>query len=481
MPTAADHGRVVLGAVLFGSGSMTALQYARQRLGDVHFEDPGQRDMFTLLCRYADQAGGILPRKALEDVLRNRDPGAALVFLERYDALAGRCPAAHEFRHSVDQLRELAAARGTGDALAQAMQILRHGVTGEHGELRGHADARRHALGALAAVERDAGLTSTPEGDVTAEGDDVLAEYARTKELRRQGRSPGVEFGLAPLDEAMEGGLLRGEFALVLSATSGGKSSLCVQTAWHGAVVQGLNVVVFTNEALRDQVRRKIVTRHSRLPRFGLERGINEADIRAGRLTEEGERALAAVTADLKTGQYGRLNVVQLPDDCTVSMLAARYTGITRQYGIDLAILDYAQLLTPERNGRDAREHENLGGIVKALARFAVSADGGRGVPLISPWQVKREGQERLKSAGGYQLEDAAGTAEAERAAHVVLSLAAREEDTTGGRAAPVEGTILKNRSGPRGYRLRLTADFATSCFTSREAVDEAVLNELEA
>jgi len=480
MPTAADHGRVVLGAVLSGRGSMRALQYARERLGPGHFEDPGQRVLFILLGRYADQSGGIMTRAALADLLRDREPGTALAYLEKYDALAGYCPDGHEFRHSVTQLRELAAMRGTGDALAQGMQILRHGVRDDRGgELRGHADARRHVLAALAAVERDAGLVATPEGDITAEGDEVLAAYARTKELRRLGRSPGVMFGLAELDDRMEGGLLRGEFALVLSATSGGKSSFCVQAAWHAAVVQGLNVVVFTNEALRDQVRRKLVTRHSRLPQFGLARGIDEAAIRAGRLDEDGERALAVVTADLKTGGYGKLNVVQLPDDCTVSGLVTRYIGVSRQYPVDLAVLDYAQLLTPERSGRDSREHENLGGIVKSLARFSVSADRGRGVPLMSPWQVKRAGVEQLRAKGGYELEDAGGTSEAERGAHVVLSLAAREEDTTRGRAAPIEATILKNRSGPRGYRMRLTADFATSCFTSRETADEAVL-ELE-
>jgi hypothetical protein len=84
-----------------------------------------------------------------------------------------------------------------------------------------------------------------------------------------------------------------------------------------------------------------------------------------------------------------------------------------------------------------------------------------------------------MKSSGGYSLEDASETTEAAKTPDVVLALADREEDTSGGRSAPLELTALKVRDGPRGRRIYLTADYATSYFYGREEPDAAVL-ELE-
>jgi len=331
-------------------------------------------------------------------------------------------------------------------------------------------------LAALSEVEHEAGLDVTPEGDVHAEGDQVLDAYTRARELRAREQFPGVQLGLPDLDAYLRGPLPPGALALVLSWTSRGKTSLCVQLSWHVSVLQGKNVVFFTTETLRDQVRCKLVARHSRHPKFGLARGIDDLDIASGRLGEEGERCLPLVLDDWKTGGYGKCNVVQLPENATVSWIEGRLAALQRRYPVHLAVVDYFQLLTPERRSRDNRLNEDQSGIIKAAkTRLAV----GCGVPVISPWQLNRRGREDMKANGVRDpLEHLSQTSEAANTPDLVLFLYDREEDTSNGRAAPLELTVAKNRGGPKGKRFDLTADYATSWFTGRHEVASSVLDE---
>jgi replicative DNA helicase len=467
----AGHGRVILSAVLAGEGSVKALDYALAHVSADWFEDRVQRNLFTILHRYLDQTHGIPGRDELEDLLRDFPPGVAAEYGETYAALAAEMPKPDKFLHAVDMLRILAADRLTGEALAQGMEILRNGVRSENGsrELRGHEDARLYVQAALAEVERDCGLVSTPEGNVLVEAADVLSSYARTKELRLKGEAPGVMFGLPALDDKLGGGLLPGELALLVAWTTAGKSSWCVQMAWHASVVQGKNVVIFTTETLRPQLRIKLVARHSRLPKFGLERGLNSRDIREGRLTDAEERAFAAVLADWKDCRdYGRCYVVQVPDQGTVAGMAARMAAIERQFPIDLCVVDYLQLFSPDERQREARGFDIQSSIIKSAKRLAATHNRGSGVPMVSPWQINREGRQQLQESGKYSLENMSGTQEAAKTPDVVLSLADREEDTSNGRAAPLDLAVLKNRDGPKGQTIRMAADFATNTFTAR-------------
>ena len=472
MTDAAAHGRVVLGRVVGGERSLKALHYAADHLAGEHFTDTVQRTLFLALAGYADRNGGVMSRVALSDLLRNREPGIAQMYEEAYDLLAGLCPEEHEFYHSVSQLRELAADRATGDALGIGMTIMKpEGLRLEDGtKLQGHADARTYVLSAFAQAETAAGATDSPGGDIRTAGDDILATYNQVKEQQSAGRVQGIEFGVPALDAHLDGGLGHGELCLVAAAMTAGKSSWCVQCGWHNAVEQGRNVVFFTTEQHHTALRVKIVARHSRHPKFGLPRGLDTRLIRSGRLDAEGERALAAVVADLKTGDYGSLQVIQMPEVCTLPVMAARAEAISRTVVPDLVIFDYLQLMDPEKRSKDNRLNETMAGVLKGARGWARSFRRGRGVPLISPWQVNKEGINGMKGSGEFKLEDLGETIEAGRTPSMVLGLMAAEEDDSDGRAAPLSVKVLKNRDGPRGRRFGLTVDFATCYFADREA-----------
>jgi replicative DNA helicase len=473
---AADHGKVVLSAI-FGYGSVKALDYALARISPHFFVDPVQQALFTLAQRYADQSRAIMPRAALEDLLRSQEPGKALMYGEYYDALACQQPHISDFVHSVGQLRELSVERATGEALAQGMEILRAGVWSEDGKkLQGPGDARAHVLAAFSVVEREAAAAESPEGDARTEERDMLALYAKAKAQRAAGTASGVMFGLPELDEKLPGGLLPGEMALVLGFTSSGKTAWCCSWAWHAVTQQGRNVVIFTSETLRPQLRVKIASRHSRDPRFGLAKGLNSRDIRAGTLKTDEESALRAVLDDFSTNPgYGKCYIVQVPRGFTVSGVEGRLNAIDRQFHPDLVIIDYAQLLRSGRARKDTREEQ--GETVKDCKELAATFRGGHGVPLVSPWQVNREGRKAMKERGGYSLLDTAETAEAANTPDLILSLADPDADTSRGRAVHMELGVPKNRDGERGTGIQLTADFATSYFAARDrSTDESVL-----
>jgi hypothetical protein len=412
-----------------------------------------------------------MPVKALEDLMGRVRAGTLHQYTEEYAARAQENPEWHEVVHSVLSLRNLAGERATGETLATAAMILRGEVELEDGtKLSGHADAREFALGGFADAERIGSETESPEGDVSVEGNAVLAEYAAAKALTKLGRPVGVQFGIPSVDAALLGGLRKG-LALLVAGTTVGKSSGCVQAAWHNAVNEGHNVIYFTTEQARDDVRVKFIARHSRLPKFGLERGLDSARILSGWLSDGEEAVLADVVADLKGGGYGEIQVVQMPEHCTVSAMTGRAESIARRARPDLVVVDYLQLFDPERRGRDTKEHESQSGIVKAAHRWANAAFGDTGVALLSPWQINRNGMGSLKAGGGFSLDEhMASSSEAGKTAGVVISMALREEDTSRGRQVPLQWTVEKNRGGPRGTRCPVTADYATSYFDDRES-----------
>lgn len=464
----------MLAAILAGAGRQQTgvLDYASARLSPDHFTDEVQRKLFQLCQLYAEQARAILPRQVLADLLRDQAPGRLQQYTESYDALAAMAVTAADFKWSVAQLRELAAERETGYALAQGMKILQSGAYDDDGAFfKGHKAAREHVLAAFAAAESAHSTAEAPEGDVRREGSVVLARYAKAKEARLAGTASGIAFGVEELDRRLPAGVLPGSLSIVLGWTSAGKTSYCVSWAHHAAVAQGRDVVYFTTETLRPQVTAKLVARHSREAKFGLPEGLDSAAILAGTLSEPQENAFRAVLSDFSGSGYGRVYVVQCPRAATVGTFEARLSAIGRQFHPGLVIMDYAQLLHPDGRWRE-KSHENQAEVAKGLKEVAATFADGAGVPVVTPWQVSREGRRSLKNAGGYDLLDVADTKVAADTADLVIALIDPPEDKTGGIRMAMRAAVIKNRDGQRNFEAELTADFRTCFFGARRTTE---------
>jgi replicative DNA helicase len=463
---APEHGKIVLGAIL-GHQSRAALDEALRQLTPSHFPDHVQANLFSLCEAYLDQTGGVLTRDAVHDVLRQRAPGESLMYVQYYDMLAALRPEVAGFRWSVEQLRELAAERATGEALTAGMTILREGLKEGRDELRGHADARTHVMGALSAIDRDLRQAVAPEGDMRHEADEMMKVYAQRKYLTAAGTPPGISTSIALLDELLGGGIPRGALAFIMGSTSAGKTSLCVQLAWHAAM-SGKNVVYFTTETLRPQVRIKLLARHSRHPKFGLRDGLNSRDLKAGTLTPQAEVIFASVIRDFAVIP-GVCYVAQVPKNSTVDSMAAQLERITRVWTADLVIIDYVQLLRPAQTRR--QQWEETTATLRSTKEMSVGYHSGLGVPVISPWQVSRDGKSKARERGFYIAEDMADAKEASNIADLLVAILEPAE-WTGGRHCQLVASVPKNRDGEarfgRDGLITLDTDYATSYFEAR-------------
>jgi hypothetical protein len=475
---ALDHGKLVLGTIL-GHQDRIALDYALRWLQPEHFTDTVQANIWVMCQRYLDQAGHVLTRPALEDILHSQAAGTGLMYTEMFDSLvtwkadptAGGVAA---FQWSVQQLRDLAAERLTGEALTRGMEILRRGYTEGRQSWSGHDDARRWLVTRFSEIERQMRYAEVPEGDMRTEGSSLLAGYGSRKAMAARGETGLVATGIPELDKLLGGGLDRGEMDFIAAYTSVGKTSLCVHLAWHAAVMQGKNVVYFTSETLREQIKIKVISRHSRLEKFGLKFGLNSKDIKAGQLTPEGERSFAAVVDDFDR-IAGRLFIAQVPKGATVSVIDASLERITRDWEADLVILDSVNLLRPEVIRRAGWEEHSA--TIKASKELAATYHDGRGVPLVSPWQISESGQRAARERGHYLVGDLAESHEAATSSDVALSLMS-PADFGGGRNVTLEMSVLKNRDGESlqgSTTIKLRTDYATSYFAAQGGGPDSV------
>lgn len=465
MADAREHAATVLSAILPARKDL--LEVALLRLTAEHFPDKVQQNLFLMLERYCDHTGTVMPLKHLDDALRRsaHAVGQAELYVETYAQYAETPVTDADFTWSVEQLRDLAAERITGEAITESMTILRTGRTGEDGEIeRGHAAAREHLLQALSVIDREVTMQEAPEGSLRDENDDILADYAERKQAHADGTSLGIGFGITALD-AKVGGMQPGELVLLAGYSSDGKSSLAVQAAWSAATEQGKNVLFLTTETLRAQIRRKIVSRHSKQPMFALPDGLNSRDLKSGTLTPDQEISLHQVVGDLTNNpDYGQIYVAQVPRGATIASIEQRMYRVQRKMHIDFVVMDYLALLASANKRVTSREE--LASIVKEAKQVSTTFDGGRGVPFCSPWQVTRAARENAEKIGMYTSASMSETAEATNSADLIVSLLAPTDNTN--RHAEVTMQILKARDGETVNNLIVAVDYATSCFASR-------------
>lgn len=474
MADASEHAATVLSAIVPGRRDL--LDKALLRLTPAHFPEKVQANLFQLLERYAEVTAHVMTPSALEDLLRTRDSGQALLYTETYSLYSAREVTDADFLWSVEQLRELAAEKATGEVITESMEILRQGKSLPSGEtVKGHHDARAFLLEAFSNIDLDLTMQEAPEGDIRHEQAEILKDYADRKRDRMVGLAPGILTGVPSLDEHI-GGFQNGELVLSVGYSSDGKTSLCVQIAWSAAVEQGKNVVFFTTETLRPQVRRKLLSRHSKLPLFGLPDGLDSHQLKLGTLPPQEESRLPDVVSDFTHNPaYGRLYLAQVPRHSTISSLEQRLYRIERSFQVDLVVCDYLALLKSDRKRNSDREEFN--NIVKEAKQVATTFADGRGVPFLSPWQVNREKRDAAEKLGYYTTAALAETSEATNSADVILSILAPNERE---RHTELTGQVMKNRDGKTAQGLRIMVDYATSTFESIVGVTGRAFNGVQ-
>lgn len=420
----ASHAERVLSAILNKENPRRdLLSTAILRLEQEHFVDDRQRNIFRLLTKYYDRTGAVMPQDVFTTALEDAEiePSKVLAYTKVYDQLAATAVGEADFKWSLDELRGEQAKRLTGIALTEAMEILERGYEPKPGVYyKGHEEARSYLSGRLSVIDRIGTEELTPEGNIFLDYEDVLKDYEQRK---ANTGSRGVLTGIRAIDDRVDG-WQPGELIMVCAYAGLGKSQIVTQAAWDCAVMQKKHVFFATSETLRDQVMRRILARHSRLPIF--DHPINSADIKKGTLSPADEKVFRDVLEDWHyNSDYAKLNVVQIPAHSKVTYVENRLKDYMKEVEVALAIDDYLPLhapLTPRGNERE-EYNETL--------RYSKGIATDTEIPFVSPWQMTREAYERSLNVGYYTKASLADTSEAEKSADQILAILREEENNT--------------------------------------------------
>lgn len=462
MTSAVEHCKILLSAIIPDRRDL--LDKALRHLNPEHFPEKEMSVLFYLLDKYANATNSVLKRNVLSDMLKGKDSGTIAFYEELYDSLALAKVDDSDFKWSMEQIRELAAERETDDALIRAREILKVGREEGGKKQQGFRDSINFATSKFAEVEHQLLMQESPEGNMRKQGDEMLADYADEERKKAQGKGDGILFGIPELDYKI-GGLHDGYLVLIAGYSSSGKTGALVQLAWNACVNQGKNVAFMTTETVYKQVRRKILCRHSKLPQFGLPEGLDSRKVRDCLLSDEEKRILQDVVRDFtRNPSYGELYISQMPrNGSTVGAVESRLNRMHRNFHVDLCLVDYFQLFQSDRRRTSDREEQS--NIIKAAKQLAVTFDDGRGVPVVSPWQVNRTWREKAGQQGYYTTAALSETAESTNSSDVIISLL--EPDDNDERYAELKGQILKNRDGLTSSSIPIKVDYATCTYTT--------------
>lgn len=418
--------------------------------------------LWKVAARYFPMTGGVPSPAQMDEILESSvklSISEKLELSNLYKELAGQETSPIAYRIACQRIQERWRDDKYTATLAHAQRIHLAG----DGKQVGFADSMDYLRDEVAKIERLSTTEDMREGDINLEAADFIKEYLNAKE----GKSSGVLTGFTELDD-LSHGMQPGELWLCAGFTGEGKSKIAYNVAYSAAYLQGKNVLFGTNESTRAQVRRNLICRHSRHPKFKIPTGLRYSDIKFGTLNKEGEEVLRMVLADMKTGGYGKCYVFQMPHRVTPDYVSEVIYRQSRIYHIDLIVVDYLGYMTSQV--RRLSEREELNDLLKSMKTLAVSTS----LPIFSPWQISREAWREAQKTGEYTKAALSDTSQAERATDLVMSILKKDDEPD-----TLKCQVLKFRDGETGLKFDLATDFTTSYIASKLAHHQ-LLEQLE-
>lgn len=422
------------------------------------FEAGADRFLFEAALAYYARYRAVIPVPSLRSALARLERDEAALVATRFTELVSTSIPDDQFQWAVEATYEEYRDRHALEALrVSALAIAGQAAVDGDRVIRGYEEAQAHLLQAFASLDR---LSNTASPEVTLRNAHQTIMAGVGESLRSRLRVP---LGLPELDDATAGGLAPGELWLVAAYAGEGKTTFAVTVATYQALLVGLNVLYVSGETLIDTILRRLTVRHTRDPRFGVPGGVPSMAVRSGALTPEQAAAYQGASIDLTTNDgYGQLAVVQMPMRATfdsVEELLKRYEAEFHhpdpaRAGVHVLVVDSIDMVkaprpAASRVGYSVQINERglISSAIEDFAQLAINHDGGRGLIVVSPYQIKRDSYEEAIAREGtarYNLSCLADTSTAERRASVVLSLL-RVPSSPG----QLRSQILKNRDGP--------------------------------
>lgn len=269
-----------------------------------------------------------------------------------------------------------------------------------------------------------------------------------------------IPTGIQKLDEALEGGLGKGELGLIIGSSGFGKTTLTTSLSAHAATYkcddnlhQGYKVLQIVFEDRIKQIQRKHI---------GKITGIEAKDLSKPEYIDT-VRQLLENYEDLEMLKKN-LRIVRFPSGEVTASMIKRYVKKLSNNGFkpDMLVVDYFECLEHEKSLNTTNDYEREGKTMRKFEAMAGELD-------MAIW-IPSQGSRDSINMEIVTMDKVSGSIKKAQIAHVIISIARTIEDIDNNKATI---SLLKNRAGKSG-RIFNNVDFNNgTCRISTDNTDD--------
>lgn len=283
----------------------------------------------------------------------------------------------------------------------------------------------------------------------------LISYMGKLDQLSQQrGGVVGVPTGFTELDR-LTGGLRRSDLIVLAARPGVGKTSFCLSLAYQAALFYGQHIGIFSLEMSQEQLTERLLA---------METGINLQRLSTGNLEDdEWERVVRGM--DRLAEASIRVDGTSVLSPLQMRSRARRWVV---EYGLDLIIIDYMQLMQPS-DLSSRRKMENRVQVIDEISRNLKLLARELNLPILVLAQLSRAVEGRLSKVP--QLSDLRESGGIENNADIVMFIYRDEvynRDTT--RRGIADIIVAKHRNGPTGT---FCLEFLAQTTRFRDPTDE--------
>lgn len=238
---------------------------------------------------------------------------------------------------------------------------------------------------------------------------------------KNKGKFSGIKMGFRGLDNLFDG-LHRSDLIILAARPSVGKTTLAMNIV-ENVALQGLSCAVFSLEMSKVQLVKRMMCSVS---------GVSMEKIKRGTLDKSDWQKLARARELLNNSKI-------FIDESSVikpQEILSKCRRLKRKHGLDLVMIDYIQLMTPDKSRKDANRQQDVSDISRTLKILAKEVD----VPVLALSQLSRAVETRK---GRPQLADLRESGAIEQDADIVMFI--HRPDRNASEKEIAEGKVQKN------------------------------------
>jgi replicative DNA helicase len=254
--------------------------------------------------------------------------------------------------------------------------------------------------------------------------------YDRIARIAAGESRAGVPTGIASIDR-VTGGWQKSDLIIIAARPSVGKTALATTMAMNAAAV-GKKIAIFSIEMSSEQIGARMLSSSSGVPLQNIRQGVQNG------------MDLARIAAGVYEIDRADINVDDTPS-ATPGELRSKCRRLLADKGVDLIIVDYLQLMSPDRVSKDGNRVSDVSDISRGLKMLARELN----VPVIALSQLSRSSEYR--ESGEPRLSDLRDSGAIEQDADVVLMLWKKGDVAFDDIDETVYAKIAKHRNGPTG------------------------------